>query len=135
MSKVTVPLINVTIRRDANTITPVTVAPYELTILRNMFGKENVQEGDEAGTVDIDKSSEFERLCAKYGTDKVVKVYGDDEGERLGELVDKHAVKAEKKAAPAAKSGGKKAAPADGSDADQSGNEGGNKDQEGQETV
>lgn len=94
MSKITIPLINATIRRDANTITPVTVAPYELTILRNMFGKENVTEGESAGTIDVDASGEFERLQAKYGAGKVVKVYGDDDGERLSELVAKAAVKA-----------------------------------------
>jgi len=43
MSKeITVPLLAVTIRRDAHTITPTTVPPYELTLLRQMFGKENV---------------------------------------------------------------------------------------------
>lgn len=90
----TVPLIQVTIRRDANTITPVTVPPYEMTILRNMFGKENVTEGEQVGTYEVDAASEHERLSAKYGQGKVVKVYGDDEGERLTELVEKAAIKA-----------------------------------------
>jgi hypothetical protein len=89
-----VPLIQVTIRRDANTITPVTVPPYELTILRNMFGKENVTEGEQVGEFEVDSASEHERLSAKYGQGKVVKVYGDDEGERLTELVEKAAIKA-----------------------------------------
>ena len=53
----TVPLIQVTIRRDANTITPVTVPPYELTILRNMFGKENVTEGEQVGTFEVEDAS------------------------------------------------------------------------------
>lgn len=99
MSKLTVPLIQVTVRRDANTITPVTVAPYELTILRNMFGKENITEGDQVDVIEVDADGEFERLCAKYGAEKCVKVYGDDDGERLAELVEKAAVKAK----PAAK--------------------------------
>lgn len=94
MSRINVPLIEVTIRRDANTITPVTVAPYELTMLRNMFGKENVTEGDVVGQVEVDAQGEHERLAAKYGHEKVTKVYGDDEGERLSELVEKAAVKA-----------------------------------------
>ncbi len=118
MSKLNVPLVQVTIRRDANTITPVTVAPYELTMLRQMFGKENVTEGEEVGTVEIDASAEHERLCAKYGQAKVVKVYGDDEGERLNELVAKAAVKVkaagktdeEKAAEKAAKAAAKEAA-------------------------
>lgn len=89
----TVPLIQVTIRRDANTITPVSVPPYELTILRNMFGKENVTEGEQVGTFEVEANGEHERLSAKYGQGKVVKVYGDDDGERLAELVEKAAVK------------------------------------------
>ncbi len=93
MSKTNVPLLNVTIRRDANTITPVTVPPYELSLLRQMFGKENVTEGEQAGVIEVDASTEHERLSAKYGAGKVSKVYGDDEGERLTELVGKSAVK------------------------------------------
>lgn len=93
MSKTNVPLLNVTIRRDANTITPITVPPYELTMLRQMFGKENVTEGDDAGVIEVDAATEHERLSAKYGAAKVSKVYGDDEGERLKELVEKAAVK------------------------------------------
>ena len=71
MSKTNVPLLNVTIRRDANTITPVTVPPYELSLLRQMFGKENVTEGDQAGVIEVDASTEHERLSAKYGAAKV----------------------------------------------------------------
>lgn len=113
----TVPLIQVTIRRDANTITPVTVPPYELTILRNMFGKENVTEGEQVGTFEVEAAGEHERLSAKYGQGKVVKVYGDDEGERLAELVEKSAIKEkavktdeEKAAEKAAKAAAKEAA-------------------------
>ena len=96
MSKTTTPVIEVTIRRDANTITPTHVAPHELTLLRQMFGKENVQEGDTVGSIEIDADTEHERLSAKYGFEKVAKVYGDDNGERLRELVEKHAAKPEK---------------------------------------
>ncbi len=63
MSKtINVPLLNVTIRRDAMTITPVTVPPSELTLLRQMFGKENVTEGDQAGVIEVDPANEHERL-------------------------------------------------------------------------
>lgn len=89
MSQVNVPLIQVTIRRDANTITPVTVPPHEMTILRNMFGKENVTEGEVVGEIEVNPAGEHERLSAKYGFEKVAKVYGDDDGERLTELVEK----------------------------------------------
>jgi len=106
MSKTNVPLVQVTIRRDANTITPVTVAPYELTLLRQMFGKENVTEGDQVAVIEVEAATEYERLCAKYGQGKVAKVYGDDEGERLTELVEKAAVKVK----PAAKTDEEKAA-------------------------
>lgn len=94
MSTITVPLVEVTIRRDANTITPVTVPPHELTLLRQMFGKENISEPKEVATVDLDPAGEQERLNAKYGAGKVAKVYGDDDGSRLAELVEKAAVKA-----------------------------------------
>ena len=87
MSKTNVPLLNVTIRRDANTITPVTVPPYELSLLRQMFGKENVTEGDQAGVIEVEAATEYERLSAKYGAPRVAKIFGDDEGERLAELV------------------------------------------------
>lgn len=99
MSKTQVPLMHVTIRRDANTITPVTVPPYELTMLRQMFGKENVTEGEQASVIEVESTNEYERLSAKYGQAKVAKVFGDDEGERLTELVEKAAVKAQKAAA------------------------------------
>lgn len=106
MSKTHVPLLQVTVRRDANTITPVTVPPHELTILRSIFGKENVQEGEAVGTVELEPSEEHGRLSAKYGAPRVAKIFGDDEGERLAELVEKHATKAPK--APAAPKGSKK---------------------------
>lgn len=102
MSKINVPMMEVMVRRDANTITPVAVPPYELTMLRQMFGKENVNGDKVAGHIEVDPASEFERLSAKYGAQKVIKVYGDDGGERLAELVEKAAVKA-------TKAGGKKA--------------------------
>lgn len=93
MSKINVPLVQVMVRRDANTITPVTVPPYELTMLRQMFGKENVNGDTVAGQIEVEPADEFERLSAKYGAQKVVKVYGDDGGERLAELVEKAAAK------------------------------------------
>lgn len=96
MSKTLVPLLLVTVRRDANTITPVTVPPHELTILRSIFGKENVQEGECVGEVELESTEEHGRLSAKYGAARVAKIYGDDDGERLTEQVEKSAVKAEK---------------------------------------
>lgn len=96
MSKITVPLLSVTIRRDANTITPVTVPPYEMTLLRQIFGKENVTEGEQVGVYEVDPAAEHERMSAKYGQTKVAKVYGDDEGERLAELVERTEIKVDK---------------------------------------
>ena len=96
MSNINVPMVEVMVRRDANTITPVAVPPYELTMLRQMFGKENVNGDKTVGQMEVDPAAEFERLSAKYGAQKVVKVYGDDGGERLAELVEKAAVKAPK---------------------------------------
>lgn len=98
MSKTNVPMVEVTVRRDAYTITAVAVPPYELTMLRQMFGKENVNGDKVVGHIEVEADQEFERLSAKYGAQKVVKVYGDDGGERLAEMVEKVAVKAEAKA-------------------------------------
>lgn len=89
-----VALLLVTIRRDANTITPITVPAHELPMLRNMHGKENVTQADEpVGTVEVDPAGEYERLSAKYGAGKVAKVYGDDDGLRLSEMVEKNELK------------------------------------------
>lgn len=93
MSKtLTIPLIGITIRRDAMTITPVTVPPYEAIVLRSIFGKENITGGEQIGTVEIAPEVEYERLSAKYGPEVVAKVYGEDEGARLVELVEKAAI-------------------------------------------
>lgn len=102
MSKtITVPLLQVTVRRDANTIVPSTVFPHELLMLRQMFGKENVHSEVQVGTREIDPTAEFARMSHKYGEGKVVKVYGDDGGDRLAELIEKAAIKAEKAEKPA----------------------------------
>jgi hypothetical protein len=92
MSKVTIPLIQVLIRRDANTITPVAVPPYELPLLRVMHGKEHITDitsADGAGQIEVESTDEYRRLSAKYGFQKIIKTFGDDEGERLTELVER----------------------------------------------
>lgn len=93
MSKLLIPLVAVTVRRDAFTITPTTVPPYEVTMLRTLFGKENVVEQGDAGTREVNADAEHERLSNKYGADKVIRVFGDDEGARLAELIERAAVK------------------------------------------
>lgn len=98
-----VALLAVTIRRDANTITTIHAPAHELAVLRNMHGKENVTAKDEpVGTVEVSPAGEYERLSAKYGAGKVAKVYGDDDGLRLSEMVEKNEVKASAKAEKAA---------------------------------
>ncbi len=93
MTAYKVPLLNFSVRRDANTITPVSVPQHEATILRSIFGKENVIEHGDAGTVKLDAAEEHARLCAKYGDPVVEGIYGQDGGERLAELVERHAIK------------------------------------------
>lgn len=87
-------LLSVTIRRDAQTITPVTVPEHELNVLRSAHGKENIVVGEAVGTVELNPDAEFERLSSKYGQGKIVKVYGDEEGVGLTSLVEKGAEKA-----------------------------------------
>ena len=89
-----VALLAITIRRDANTITTIYAPAHELPLLRNMHGKENVTAQDPTdATVEVSPAGEYERLSAKYGGAKVAKVYGDDDGVRLSEMVEKNEVK------------------------------------------
>lgn len=85
--KVTVPRLDITIRRDAHTTTPTQCMPYELHILRHQHGKENVIEIGQADPIEVNPESEYERLMGKYGPENVIKVYGEDEGLRLSEMV------------------------------------------------
>jgi len=101
--KIEVPVVEVMVRRDANTITAVAVPPYELTMLRQMFGKENVTGDTVVGRIEVVAEQEAERLSAKYGPGKVIKVYGDDGGERLRELVEKAASSHQAESAPKAR--------------------------------
>lgn len=71
------PLIEVTIRRDMSTTTPVTVPPHEIVVLREIFGSENVHSENPVSTVEIDADGEFERLCAKYDYEQISKVFGN----------------------------------------------------------
>ena len=80
------PLYEIRIRRDAHTVTPITVPEYELPLLQEIFGVENVhnaakKRADEAGCgtpVGSFKASEdeYERFCAKYGVELVEQVFG-----------------------------------------------------------
>lgn len=105
-------VIHVRIRRDANTITPVTVRPHEVAILQTIHGEENVQSVDGqvldlkalepvdiAGEVPASED-EFNRLGSKYGGNEegllVEQVYGkraagnlDAAADRLDEAVAK----------------------------------------------
>lgn len=85
--KVTVPRIDVTIRRDAHTTTATQCMPYELHILRHQHGKENVIEVGATDPIEVAPEAEYERLLGKYGPENVIKVYGEDEGLRLAEMV------------------------------------------------
>lgn len=92
MSKINVELHSVTVRRDAQTITPVTVPEYEIPVLKNLFGKENITVNEVLRTIEIEPEGEYERLCAKYGFEVIAKIFGEDDGLRLTELVQKSEV-------------------------------------------
>ncbi|SSW64323.1 hypothetical protein AVE30378_01025 [Achromobacter veterisilvae] len=105
-------VIHARIRRDANTITPVTVRPHEVAILQTIHGEENVQNVDGlvldlksleavdvAGEVPASED-EFNRLASKYGGNEeglvVEQVYGkraagnlDTAADRLDEAIAK----------------------------------------------
>ena len=76
------------VRRDAFTTIHVYVPPYETNILRNLFGRENVTVFERANKTTITPEQEYERLCAKYGHEVVAKVFGEDDGDRLMEIVE-----------------------------------------------
>ena len=81
-----VPLYSILIRRDAHTTTPVTIPEYELPILQDIFGAENVHDAegrrvDEKGPGKAigqfrPSDDEYERFCAKYGAERVEQVFG-----------------------------------------------------------
>lgn len=99
MSKINVELHSVTVRRDAQTITPVTVPEYEIAVLRNLFGKENITVNDVVRTISVEPEGEYERLCAKYGFELIAKIFGEDDGLRLTELVLKSEVASQEEGA------------------------------------
>ena len=74
-------------RRDAFTTIHVYVPPYETNILRNLFGRENVTVFEKVNKTTITPEHEYDRLCAKYGHEVVAKVFGEDDGDRLMEIV------------------------------------------------
>ena len=76
------------VRRDAFTTIHVYVPPYETNILRNLFGRENVTVFERPSKTTITPEQEYDRLCAKYGHEVVAKVFGEDDGERLMEIVE-----------------------------------------------
>ena len=75
------------VRRDAFTTIHVHVPPYETNILRNLFGRENVTVFERQTKTTITPGQEYDRLCAKYGHEVVAKVFGEDGGDRLMEIV------------------------------------------------
>jgi len=83
-------IVSARIRRDAHTITPVTVLAHELPILYEIYGKENVtfdETVDDARPVDAD--GEYQRLANKYGLTIVEEVYGRESSGRLADALDR----------------------------------------------
>ena len=76
------------VRRDAFTTIHVHVPPYETNILRNLFGREKVTVFERPSKTTITPEQEYDRLCAKYGHEVVAKVFGEDDGDRLMEIVE-----------------------------------------------
>lgn len=91
------PLYEIRIRRDASTITPIRVPEYELPILQEMFGEENIQNRDGKSIAEVGigqpvgdftpQGEEFERLSAKYGVDLIEAVYGKKNKKTLDKAV------------------------------------------------
>jgi hypothetical protein len=88
-----------TVRRDAQTITPVQVPMHEVAILKELFGEENVTVGAEGGDWEP-TDDEHARLSRKYGPDVVRKVYGAAASGGLDNAMKKQSAKPNAKNAP-----------------------------------
>lgn len=74
-----VPIVALLVARDAMTRLPVTVPVHEVEIVKLIFGEDNVQVTDEAADkTELDPSTEGERLANKYGTEPVIRIYGEN---------------------------------------------------------
>lgn len=106
------PLYEILIRRDAHTITPVTIPDYELPIVQELFGIENVQNADriraDEGGIGSPIGSftasddEYERFCVKYGVELVEMIYGKKGSRALEKAMGETKGKASAKGKPAA---------------------------------
>lgn len=82
----TVDLYRICVRRDAHTSTPVTVPAYEIPVLQDIFGVENVHNADgrrvdEQGPGKVvgrftPAEDEYTRFCSKYGAARIEQVFG-----------------------------------------------------------
>jgi hypothetical protein len=73
----TIPLIAVSVRRDAMTLIPVSVPQYEIAVLKAVHGADNVYVSEgEACSIELDPATEGERLEKKYGDLALVKAFG-----------------------------------------------------------
>lgn len=101
MSKLTVEMVTLSVRRDMSTTLETTVPKYEEGVLKSIFGKENVAPVATAEPCfyEVDTDTEFDRLCAKYGGVVVEKIFGEEGAGRLKELVEKAVAKPAIKAA------------------------------------
>ncbi len=92
-----IPLYQILIRRDANTITPVTVPEYEVPLLQELFGTENVHNSERIRVDEVGPGSpigsikasddEYERCSAKYGVELVEQVFGKKSSQTLQKAV------------------------------------------------
>jgi hypothetical protein len=97
-----IPIFHVTVRRDANTITPVTVPDYEVAMLQTVFGEDNIVKGDQAGVFES-RADEFDRLAHKYGVNTegelvVESVFGKKAAGGLEAAIERSAARVAKEA-------------------------------------
>lgn len=101
------PIYSLHVRRDAHTTTPVTVPEYEVPVLQELFGIENVHNadgkrvddngiGEAAGSFEA-SDDEFGRLSAKYGSEMIESVYGKKASKGLETAMAALAAKSAKK--------------------------------------
>lgn len=97
-----------TVRRDAQTITPVQAPMHEIAILKEIFGEENVTVGEQAGELkEATSESEYARLSSKYGEEAVKNVYGAKASGSFAQAMERGHAKEERRAQGQGKDAGR----------------------------
>jgi hypothetical protein len=90
---------DITIRKNSMSTIETTVLPWQVPLLKEVFGDENVQVNKDSNhpPQEVEIEAEYERLCSCFGQELVNQVYGHNP-QRLLKDIESYAVKDEPKA-------------------------------------